>query len=477
MRADAQTRGSFRGPGIRDSGSIVLNWLIGLTTGVLLLSPLAHSKRVGDGADSPELSYLLFPTSGVKFHYHVRRDTFFSKALGKEKDYFLIFPEVKEIRRPTFPLLVLLHGYNFYRNGWKFTVCEPKGSDEITCAQGEEHYHWLTLEDIVLIHQAMTSPSNTTYGKLEVNLRERFEELKAHGGLIQDDYSPEEIARSIVRDNLNSHGSPSDSFTPIYPMILLLPDGDNSFYADENEGRPLFPPTVSRIRGDHFLPDECFKYSLIPLQYMKPGALGQYGTYLLELIHFLLRVSPYRDDLMEGVPVGVGGFSMGGFGAMNLGLRYRSVFGSISSQSGLLDIELLTDKLMLKIIMPEFLEVFGGLNPRVPFYRSNLDREYIRENNPIRRIQALEITSLPPWMYFDYGTNEGFEKIIRGNQNLEKLLGEGSHGISPKELNGDAGHNYQFWRSRAGNVLLHHSRFFKGCLTRDKATDGRNTLQ
>ena len=469
--------GPFRDLGVRHSRVCAMRWIIGLATAVLLLSPWAHSQNVGNCAHNPELFYLFSFDRGTRFRYDVRSSTFFSKALGKEKNYFLIFPEIKENRRRRFPLLVLLHGYNFHRNGWKFKICRPERSDEITCAQGEEHYHWLVWEDIALIHRAMMNPSNTTYSKLEANLRERFEELKVYGGLRQDDYSPEDIARSIVRDNLNPQGSPSDSFRPLYPMILLLPDGDNSFYTNENEGRSLYPPTASHERGDHYLPDECFKYSLLPLQYMKPGALGQYGTYLLELIWFLLRGSSYRDYLMECVPVGIGGFSMGGFGAMNLGLRYRSVFGSMSSQSGLADIELLTDKLMLKIIMPEFLEVFGSLKPLAPFYRSALDGEYIRENNPVRRIQALELNSLPPWMYFDYGANERSEKIIRGNQNLEGLLGEDSHEIPRQGFNGNAGHNYQFWRSRAGNVLLHHARVFEDYLREDGCRGGKNLLQ
>jgi len=394
------------------------------------------------------------------FRYDVRYEAFFSRALGKEKNFFLILPEIEGNAGYKFPLLVLLHGYNFYRNGWKFRVCDPERNNEITCMGGEEQYHWLVLEDIALIHQAMMDPLNTTYGELEANLRERFEELKA-----------------IVRENLNPKGSPRDPFTPIYPMALLLPDGDNSFYANENEGRLLFPPTASRKGHDDYLPRECLKYSLIPLRYMKPGALGQYETYLVDLIRFLQRYSPHKDQLMTGVPVGIGGISMGGFGAMNLGLKYRTLIGSISSQSGLLDIELLTDKLILKTIMPEFIEVFGRLRPLSPFFQSSLDAEYLRKNNPIRRIQSLGMTSLPPWMYFDYGANEGFEKITRGNQNLELLLHTGGQGIPPQASNGNGGHNFQFWRSRAANVLLHHSRSFEGHLGNYRGHQGKNPLQ
>jgi len=441
-----------------------MRWAIGFILGTLLLSSSAQPNQLECCADHPELVYLLSPKGPVRFTYHVRYETFYSTALGKEKDFFFIFPEMKGNPGRTFPLLVLLHGYNFYRNGWKFRVCDPARNNEFTCRRGEEQYHWLVLEDIALIHRAMADPLNTTYGELEASLAERFEELRAHGGLLQDDYGPAEIAHSIVRENLNPNGSPTDSFTPINPMVLLLPDGDNSFYTDENEGRPLFPRTDSRERCDHYHAGECLKYCLIPLQYMKPGALGQYETYLLELIRFLRGSSPYKENLMQTVPVGIGGMSMGGFGAMNLGLKHRSLFGSISSQSGLLDIELLTDRLTLKIIMPEFIEVFGRLEPLSPFYRSSLDAEYLRENNPVRRIQGLGISSLPPWMYFDYGANEGFEKITMGNQNLERLLHTPGHAIPSQAYNGKGNHNYQFWRSRTANVLLHHSRSFESYL-------------
>jgi len=427
--------------------------------------------------DHPELVYLLSPKGKVKFTYDIRYETFFSRALGKEKDFFLILPATEGNPGSPFPLLVLLHGYNFHRNGWKFRICDPDKHNELTCQWGEEQYHWLILEDISLIHQAMTQPSNATYGELEANLRERFEELEAYGGLLPDDYSPVEIARSIVRENLHPHGSPTDSFTPIFPTALLLPDGDNSFYANEDEGMPLFPPTASRDRCDHHSPQECFKYSFIPFQYMKPGALGQYEAYLVELIRFLQRTSPHKDHLMRGVPVGIGGFSMGGFGAMNLGLKYRSLFGSISSQSGLLDIELLTDKVILKSIMPEFIEVFGRLKPLAPFFQSNLNADYLRKNNPMRRIQTLGITSLPRWMYFDYGAKDKFEIIIRGNQHMEILLHTWSHGIPPQTSNGNGGHNYQFWRSRTANVLLHHSQFFEDYLTNHRSHERKNSLQ
>ena len=152
---------------------------------------------------------------------------------------------------------------------------------------------------------------------------------------------------------------------------------------------------------------------------------------------------------------------MGGFGAMKLCLKYPDLFQSVSSQSGFLDIELLKDKWMLKMILPEFLEVFGRLEVRELPSGSSLDLKHIHANNPIALLEKRRIGRLPHWVYFDYGEKEGFQGITEGNQKIEKALEERSHRISIQPFNGKSGHNYQFWRSRSGNILRHHSEGFQ----------------
>jgi S-formylglutathione hydrolase FrmB len=143
--------------------------------------------------------------------------------------------------------------------------------------------------------------------------------------------------------------------------------------------------------------------------------------------------------------------------AVKLGLKYPDLFQSISSQSGLLDIGLLQNKWMLKTILPEFLEVFGRLEPgRLPS-SSSLDPKHIHANNPLMLMEKRGISRLPHWLYFDYGSNEGFDGITDGNKIFERQLGEGSHQIPAQSFNGKSGHNYQFWRSRSANMLQHHS--------------------
>jgi len=406
-----------------------------------------------------ELSYLLNPRPSQKFHYLVRYETFFSAALGKEKGFFVILPEeYYQNPKVKYPVLFLLHGYNFHRRGWNWKAKSQEEAKKILCQVKEEEYHWLLHEDIAVIAYAMMDSRNRTYRDLEKSLADRFEELSRHGGINKEDYGYREIAQSIVSHNLLS-GKPLDvPFHPIQKMIIVLPDGDNGFYTDENEGKRLFPETKDQKGCDGFNLEEYLNYSLFPYYRMKPGALGKYESYFLELLRYIDQQSTYRQRLL---PLrGMGGMSMGGFGAMKLGLKYPGLFQSISSQSGLLDIELLTDKWTLKMVLPEFLEVFGRLEPKKLPSGSSLDLRYIQSNNPARLIREKGIERTPEWIYFDYGEMEGYAWITEGNKNFEKALGERRRHISVQPFNGNSEHNYQFWRSRSGNILQHHSDVF-----------------
>lgn len=413
--------------------------------------------------DDPELSYLLQPKPSQKFAYHVRYETFFSVTLGKEKGFFVILPEdFYQNSKVRYPSLYLLHGYNFHRRGWGWKAKSPEEARKILCEVKEEEYHWLLHEDIAVIAYALMDPRIRTYGELERSLKERFTELARHGGLLKGDYRPEEIARSIVSHNLHPGRDPEESFQPVLKMVLLLPDGDNGFYTDENEGKRLFPETKARGPCDGFNPGESWNYSLLPFLWMTPAGLGQYESYLLELVRYMETRSPYKERLL---PLrGIGGMSMGGFGAMKLGLKHGDLFQSISSQSGLLDIELLKDRWTLKMVLPEFLEVFGRLEPRRLPPGSSLDARHLASNNPVRLLTKRGIKRLPSWIYFDYGEKEGYSWIVEGNRNFEKALGEATHQISAQPFNGGSQHNYQFWRSRTGNILRHHSEVFEKVL-------------
>ena len=410
--------------------------------------------------EDSELSYYLNPKPGQKFQYLVRYETFFSAILGKEKGYFIILPEeFYQNPKAKYPILYLLHGYNFHRRGWSWKAKTQKEARKILCQVKEEEYHWLLHEDIALIAYAMMDSRNRTYRDLERSLEDRFEELLRHGGLSKEDYHPNEIAQSIVSHNLLADKHLDALFHPIQKMIIVLPDGDNGFYTDENEGKRLFPEVKDQRGCDGFSTEEYLNYSLIPFLRMKPGALGKYESYFLELLRYIEGESTYRQRLL---PLrGIGGMSMGGFGAMKLGLKYRHLFQSVSSQSGLLDIGLLSDPWTLKMVLPEFLEVFGRLEPKKLPPGSSLDVKHIQSNNPVSLLKEQGMGQLPGWIYFDYGEKEGYSWIVDGNKKVEKILGEKSHAIPAQLFNGNSEHNYQFWRSRSANILQHHSETLK----------------
>ena len=436
--------------------------IMGVCGLVFFVSPLVVSNaQLPCCSEDPEFSYFLFPKVSQTYQYLVRYETFFSAQLNKEKGFFIILPEdFFQNLNAKYPILFLFHGYNFYRTGIWWKVHSPERAKRLLCEVKEEEYHWLFHEDIALIAYAMMDSKNRTYRDLEKSLEERFQELARYGGLAKSDYTPKEIAQSIVSHNLHSRGSPSDPFHPLQKMVIVLPDGDNGFYTDANGGKRLFPETKNQRACDDFYPGEALNYSLFPFLYMKPGALGKHESYFLELLQYIESQSPYRERLLRRR--GLGGNSMGGFGAIKLGLKYPHLFQSISSQSGLLDIGLLQDKYFLKMVMPEFLEVFGRLEPNKLPSGSSLNSEYIRANNPSDLIKEKGMNRLPHWLYFDYGSREGFDGITEGNKEFEKRLGEVNHQIPVQPLNGKSGHNYQFWRSRFGNILQHHSDILKG---------------
>ncbi len=407
-------------------------------------------------SEGPEFSYFLSPKPFQRFQYLVRYETFFSRQLDKEKGFFIILPEdFFQSPGTKYPVLFLLHGYNFYRTGMWWKVYSPEKANTLLCEVKEEEYHWLFHEEIALVAYAMTDSKNRTYRDLEKSLETRFQEVSRYGGLAKGDYGPKEVAQSIVSHNLHPKKDLNDPFRPIQKMVIVLPDGDNGFYTDENEGKKLFPETKNRNGCDDFYAGEALNYSLFPFLYMKPGALGKHESYFLEVVRYLESQSPYRERLLGRR--GLGGVSMGGFGAVKLGLKYPDLFQSLSSQSGLLDIGLLQNKWMLKMILPEFLEVFGRLEPgRLPS-SSSLDPKHIHANNPLTLIEKRGMSRLPPWLYFDYGSKEGFDGITEGNKIFEKQLREGSHRIPVQSFNGKSGHNSQFWRSRSANILQHHS--------------------
>ena len=148
--------------------------------------------------EDPELHYYLSPKPSQRFQYLVRYETFFSTVLNKEKNYFVVLPEdFYENQKSKYPVLFLLHGYNFHRTGRWWKVRSPEKARKVLCEVKEEEYHWLFHQDIPIIASAMMDLRNQTYRDLERSLEKRFEELAKHGGLGKEDYKP--TASSVTK--------------------------------------------------------------------------------------------------------------------------------------------------------------------------------------------------------------------------------------------------------------------------------------
>lgn len=107
---------------------------IGLFCLLIIGSPAGFVNSRPCCPDDPEVSYLLHPKSRQKFQYRVQYETFFSLMLGKEKGFFIIYPEgFDQEAKGGYPVLFLLHGYNFHRNGVLWKVTSPENANKVLC--------------------------------------------------------------------------------------------------------------------------------------------------------------------------------------------------------------------------------------------------------------------------------------------------------------------------------------------------------
>ncbi|MCA1665704.1 MAG: hypothetical protein LC659_15790, partial [Myxococcales bacterium] len=106
------------------------------------------------------------------------------------------------------------------------------------------------------------------------------------------------------------------------PAIVVMPDGDDSFYANSATPALDYEQCLAGQRGFGSEPDMhtyCVK-------------TANYEDYIVkDLIAHVDRT--YR-TIAQRRARAIGGLSMGGFGALSLGLRHRELFAAIVSHSG-----------------------------------------------------------------------------------------------------------------------------------------------
>lgn len=192
-------------------------------------------------------------------------------------------------------------------------------------------------------------------------------------------------------------------------FLIVTPDADTSFYINSRDGH---------IRYEDF--------------------------FIRELIPFIDRT--YRTKPGRGSR-GIGGISMGGYGALHLAFRHAELFVSVSANSAAL-IDKLPDVKFAnprQSILLRLLRVFG--TPPDPMFW--------RRNNPLTLARTAHLMGLK--IYFDCGTEDdyGFE---RGARTLDRILT--ARGVPHEFHLYPGGHNWEYFAAHLPAVLEFHSYAF-----------------
>ena len=190
-----------------------------------------------------------------------------------------------------------------------------------------------------------------------------------------------------------------------YQFIIVTPEGNNGWYTDS--------ATVPAARYESYI-----------LQELIPDVQRRYRTV----------------ETREGRAIA--GLSMGGYGALKLGVKHPEMFAFAASMSGALDAAVWTESDLrdFGVALPRsIMETFGpaGSPTRVANDLTKLVREF-----PADRLTSL------PYLYLDCGTEDG---LLSFSRRLADLLRERKIPHEYRELPGN--HNWDYWNAQALEVL------------------------
>lgn len=348
--------------------------------------------------------------------------TFFSEALGAEKTYRISLPPgYDEDADKRYPVVYLLHGYNFVRN--KEDYFESKA------AAREEQNHWPVQEQAGPVSYCLFTAADCD---------------TLHRCLAENEV---EFPEAVVDALKAEYPEPP---LPLPPMIVVMPDGDSSFYIDRPDGKKQEPP----LDGPEFVDG------------IRKGATGQYETYIVR--DLVAHIDETYRTVADRGHRGIGGFSMGGIGSMNLLLGNPDVFSSVTSLSAAYTLtKYFSDPISLsgmKEAAPEMIELVAE-NPKANVPK--LNKEFMKSFDPSYRLKDLERTDVH--IYYDAGDKDffsgwrnfvSFEKFDRLLEKKGLKSYPENHIIPGTETNGKGMHNRHYWRSRIGVILAFHAKAF-----------------
>jgi putative tributyrin esterase len=181
-----------------------------------------------------------------------------------------------------------------------------------------------------------------------------------------------------------------------YRMIIVTPEGNDSWYVDKYETYIL----------DELIPDVQQRYRTIEARYGRA----------------------------------IAGLSMGGYGATKFGLKSPQTFAFAASLSGAFGVTSFTEKDVPQLWHAS-LKLFGPLGSET---RRVNDLFEIVKNLPAARIASL------PFFYFDCGTEDA-ALIFTFNRDLAKLMVDRKIPHEFRQLPGD--HSWAYWDQQIPHVL------------------------
>lgn len=226
--------------------------------------------------------------------------------------------------------------------------------------------------------------------------------------------------------------------------ILVMPDGDASFYANAATqadraaclGRP---PTFSPKE-----PPETYCVET-----------PRYEDYVVR--DLVAHVDATYRTIPERAARGIGGLSMGGFGALSLAMRHPDVFASAASHSGV-------DALLYagphpyepgKAVLADDVGAWGrDVEPIGGHVRAIFGAELAswQAHDPATLAASLDPGALA--LYLDCGTEDSF-RLHDGAQYLHEVLT--ARGVAHEWYLGPGGHDFGFWADRIDDSLRFHA--------------------
>jgi putative tributyrin esterase len=182
------------------------------------------------------------------------------------------------------------------------------------------------------------------------------------------------------------------------PLVVVMPDGGRGWYTNALEG------------------------------------LAYEDDLLKDVVGLIERTFPVR---AERAGRAIGGLSMGGYGAVKLGLKHPEMFASVNSHSGAVGVT--RDPKLIKDLNPEFARIFGK-EPK----DGAEDAAAIVERVDHGRVPALRL---------DCGTDDF---LLEENRSFHRLL-ESLH-IPHEYQEYPGGHNWAYWDMHVQEAVAFHAR-------------------